>query len=634
MTGRVCAVVAVVLAVVLGTAAPAHADADLPVTIAAVAPNEIRLLAAVPGASATTAPEVTVSRDGQLLPSTVRVDRPQPTPETDLRAVVVVLDTGPVLAGASLRAAQDGLLALAESAPADVAIGLVTVGDRAAVVVRPTRDRAALRTALTSVRAAADSAALRAAGDAAIYDGVRTAADLGAQAADRRVLVVAGGRGGAGTAGRVLNGIDRRVDLIAVGTSADGLGELRRVVTATGGSVRPTAGPGALTEALRSTGATYPPLATITVAVPATMAGSTGTLTVTTGTGTAKASRQLAVRFAPAPEVGGAPDGSESKDLALPTPRASVLAGLVFATLLIAMLLVVSGVDRSTRRRRLRQVDRFRLTGRGPLVSGQTMPDPPAGGFARTATGLPGQPSNVGDRAGAAPAPDRSILVQVASGAAGAIVLGMLGGLVGGLLGALLGWLLARQYPRMRERRRRQAFAEQLPDALQLIVGSLRSGFSLGQAIDAVVQDSTPSPLTEELSRAMGEVRLGSDLDDALERAALRVDNDDLAWAVMAVRIQRDTGGNLAEVLETTVETLRERDRLRRHVRALSAEGRLSGYILIGLPFVMVGWLLMVRREYVSALWTTSLGLMMLVGAAVLMAVGTFWMSRWMKVEV
>jgi Flp pilus assembly protein TadB len=217
---------------------------------------------------------------------------------------------------------------------------------------------------------------------------------------------------------------------------------------------------------------------------------------------------------------------------------------------------------------------------------------------------------------------------------AGAVVLGLLGGLIGVPLGAALGWFGAGLYRRIREQRRKQAFADQLSDALQMIAGSLRSGFSLAQAIDAVVQDSSPGPLTVELGRAMGEVRLGADLDEALERAAERVESDDLAWAVMAIRIQRETGGNLAEILETTVEALRERDRLRRHVRSLSAEGRLSGYILIGLPFVMAAWLLLTRRDYLSALWTSPLGLAMLLGAAVLMAVGVFWMARWVKVEV
>ncbi|MGC1210415.1 MAG: type II secretion system F family protein, partial [Micromonospora sp.] len=224
--------------------------------------------------------------------------------------------------------------------------------------------------------------------------------------------------------------------------------------------------------------------------------------------------------------------------------------------------------------------------------------------------------------------------VRTATTVAGAVLLGLLGGLLGVLLGAALGWFGPGVHGRLRESRRRRAFADQLPDALQLVVGSLRSGFSLAQAIDAVVRDSPPGPLTVELGRAMAEVRLGSDLDDALQRVAQRVENDDLAWAVMAIRIQRDTGGNLAEVLETTVETLRERDRLRRHVRALSAEGRLSAYVLIGLPVVLAIWMLLTRREYLSPLWTTPVGLAMLVGAVVLMVVGIFWMARWIKVEV
>lgn len=238
------------------------------------------------------------------------------------------------------------------------------------------------------------------------------------------------------------------------------------------------------------------------------------------------------------------------------------------------------------------------------------------------------------ERAGMTVRPRDWTVARTGTTVAGAFLLGLLGGALGALLGAALGWLAAGLYRRMRGTRRRQAFAEQLPDTLQLVVGSLRSGFSLAQAIDAVVQDSPPGPLTVELGRAMAEVRLGSDLDDALERVARRVENDDLAWAVMAIRIQRDTGGNLAEVLETTVETLRERDRLRRHVRALTAEGRLSAYVLIAMPIVMGVWMLLTRRDYVSPLWTTSIGLIMLVGALVLMVVGIFWMARWIKVEV
>jgi tight adherence protein B len=101
----------------------------------------------------------------------------------------------------------------------------------------------------------------------------------------------------------------------------------------------------------------------------------------------------------------------------------------------------------------------------------------------------------------------------------------------------------------------------------------------------------------------------------------------------MAIRIQREVGGNLADVIETTVETMRERTRLRRHVRALSAEGRLSAYILIALPFGCSGFMFLIRPEYTKILFTDPMGLLMLVGGAVLLSVGWFWISRIIKVE-
>jgi tight adherence protein B len=202
------------------------------------------------------------------------------------------------------------------------------------------------------------------------------------------------------------------------------------------------------------------------------------------------------------------------------------------------------------------------------------------------------------------------------------------------VIGAVLGWLAAGFYRRQRQARRRRALAEQLPDALQLVVGSLKSGFSLAQALDAVSRDLPPGPLAATFGRVTAEARIGADLGDALERAAERTGNTDLAWIVMAIRIQRDTGGNLAEVLATTVDTLRERERLRRQVWALSAEGRLSAYILIALPILMGLWLFLTRRDYLAPLWTTSTGLVMLFGAAGLLVVGSIWMSRWVKVEV
>ena len=156
--------------------------------------------------------------------------------------------------------------------------------------------------------------------------------------------------------------------------------------------------------------------------------------------------------------------------------------------------------------------------------------------------------------------------------------------------------------------RNRAAFAEQLPDVLQLIAGSLQSGFSLPQALDAVVREDT-QPSTGEFSRALAEVRIGADLEDALDRVADRMDSADLRWTVMAIRIQREVGGNLAEVLLDNRGTMRERAFLRRHVRALSAEGRLSAYILVVLPVLVGIWLFISSPSYMRPLYTTPAGL-------------------------
>ena len=157
--------------------------------------------------------------------------------------------------------------------------------------------------------------------------------------------------------------------------------------------------------------------------------------------------------------------------------------------------------------------------------------------------------------------------------------------LIGVLAGALIGWLSMRAVLSFLIRRRRAAFAEQLPDLLQLLASALQSGFSLPQALDAVMREDA-QPAAAEFTRALAESRLGGELDDCLEMIANRMESEDLRWTVMAIRIQRGIGGNLAEILTTVAGTMRERGYLRRQVHALSAEGRLSSYILIALPIL------------------------------------------------
>ena len=188
-------------------------------------------------------------------------------------------------------------------------------------------------------------------------------------------------------------------------------------------------------------------------------------------------------------------------------------------------------------------------------------------------------------------------------------------------------------YLRIRHGRRLAAFGSQLPETLTMIANSLSAGLSVLQAIDTVVRDGQ-EPMAGELRRALVEQRLGVDLDDALDGIAARMGSLDFSWVVMAIRIQREVGGNLAEVLLTVAETLREREYVRRQVRTLSAEGRLSAYILGGLPVVMFGYLMMANRDFVRPLYTTLAGGLMLTAAVLLIAGGGWIMSRIVKVEV
>lgn len=181
--------------------------------------------------------------------------------------------------------------------------------------------------------------------------------------------------------------------------------------------------------------------------------------------------------------------------------------------------------------------------------------------------------------------------------------------------------------------RQRKRFGAQLPDTLNLIATSLRAGYSLLQAVEAVGQEA-PEPTRREFGRAMSEIRLGRSVTDALQEIAVRMESQDFDWAVLAISIQREVGGNLAEVLQTTAETMLHRNRLRREMKALTAEGRISAIVLGALPFFLFGIISVVNRDYMKPLITTAGGIAALVGALFMILVGIFWLSRIVKVDV
>jgi tight adherence protein B len=180
--------------------------------------------------------------------------------------------------------------------------------------------------------------------------------------------------------------------------------------------------------------------------------------------------------------------------------------------------------------------------------------------------------------------------------------------------------------------RRAKLFASQLPDVLKLTASSLRAGFSLLQGLEAVTKQLR-EPSAGELQRVLAEARLGRPVEDALEDAAARIRNRDFSESVAAVRIQQEAGGNLAGLFDTLADTMVQRLRLRREVRSLTAEGRLSAYILGLLPIVLGIFIFSINRSYMKVLFQSDVGKALLVGGLLLQIVGFYWMYRTVDIE-
>jgi tight adherence protein B len=207
----------------------------------------------------------------------------------------------------------------------------------------------------------------------------------------------------------------------------------------------------------------------------------------------------------------------------------------------------------------------------------------------------------------------------------GSILLGLVVGAVAGYAPALV---LSSS-----KRRRQKKFMEQLPDTLQLLSGTLKAGYGALQGINTVVKE-TEDPIAAEFQRVLTEARLGLPLEDSLEAMADRMESDDFRWIVVAMNIQRQVGGNLAELLETVSETLRGREQVRRQVQVLSAEGRLSAVVLVGLPFVLMGYMMLVNPVYIMQLFVHPMGITMTSAGVALLGVGIVWMRRLIKIDV
>ena len=226
----------------------------------------------------------------------------------------------------------------------------------------------------------------------------------------------------------------------------------------------------------------------------------------------------------------------------------------------------------------------------------------------------------------------------VVASAVAALVFGVIGAAI--LRNALLALIVAgvgAAFPTLLLRsalgKRADHLREQLPDVLTIMASSLRAGHSFMQALDTVAKEIA-QPAATEFQRVVAEIRLGRPAEDALEALAERVGSADFMWAVLAVNIQREVGGNLAEILDNVADTLRERATLRRQIKVLTAEGRLSAWVLALLPVGIALYMTAANPHYIGLLVTTTIGRVMLAGGLILMGIGIYWMRRIVEIDV
>jgi len=249
--------------------------------------------------------------------------------------------------------------------------------------------------------------------------------------------------------------------------------------------------------------------------------------------------------------------------------------------------------------------------------------------------------TRAGRRSGLSRALD-SAAVRLAAGEF--VILSMSAGVVGGTLGALLfrlpgalilgvmGMVVPRLLVNRTGRKRRDAFAAQLDGTLQLLAGSMRAGYGLLQAVNNISAEAA-APTNQEFGRIVMENRLGRDLVESLTALADRMDSEDFHWVAQAIDIQRSVGGDLSQILDTVSHTIRERNQIRRQIKALSAEGRISAYVLIALPFAVTLFISLISPEFIAPLWTTTVGKVAVAVGCVLMLAGIAWIRRLVRLK-
>ena len=204
--------------------------------------------------------------------------------------------------------------------------------------------------------------------------------------------------------------------------------------------------------------------------------------------------------------------------------------------------------------------------------------------------------------------------------------------LLGILLGAALA-ILPFYYLKWRKSRRQKMITEQLPDVLALLVGALRAGYGLAQAFE-VAREQIPAPFSTEIDKVLRAVHLGQSMQQALNDMAERVGTDDMDMVVIAINIQYETGGNLAQTMETIAETIRERLRIKQEIQVLTAQQRLTGYLLAAMPIILAVILFLINPDYMSRLFEPGWIRLVPITAAIMQIIGFLVMRKIVNIEV
>jgi tight adherence protein B len=555
-------------------------------------------------------------------PRKAKVDRLK----SDQLEVVLTIDTtGSVFYGAALDAAKSAAANFVRQMPADVKIAVVGYASTSYVASPLSTDRAGTIAAIQN---------LPLSGGTALYDGLTTSARQfsGNTAAGRSVVLFSKGTDTASTANgdaaaKALSGAGVSFYAVLLPSTETDAPALQALAEATGGQqVVSVTDPSALDGVYKAIASSITNQYRLTFTAEGT--GQTQvSMTVRDQGVAAGASRAIELsKQRPASQA------SVSKPYVVHAPAQGWMLALGLSAFFAAI--VIAGLYAFAPRSRRLGEGRPVLQIRAPRTGRLTEITNRATQFAERSLERQGKQGALNaalEHAGIALRPGEFVVLAF-TGTFVAFAIGvLLANMIVGLVLAAITAFAFRFAVRYLVERRRAMFADQLGDTLQLLSSSLRAGYGMLQAVDAVAREAD-SPTADEFQRLVVETRLGRSVPEALHAMADRVGNEDFNWVVQAIDINRDVGGDLTEVLDRVSNTIRERDHVRRQIRALSAEGRLSAIILFALPIFMFLFVRVVNPDYIGELTGSTVGKIMIAFAIFLLIMGGMWLRRIVRV--